>query len=325
MALDCDDNVKSTAFTNTNGCYEMSGLATGTYVVKVTLDNNTIAEDDNISVTDGASTNKDFSCPGGSISGTVLNSSEDPIEGVFLTAVKNDKAYRAVSNANGSYIIRFLTAGDYQVLVNPNDGNYEADRIDDVTVIVNQETSNQDFTLGSDGKISGTITNTSQEDIEGALVFAINPNDPNEAYIPTFSNANGGYVIAHLRTGTYTIFVCINDYVSDSETNASVIAGQTTSGKNFVLSDSGGTISGTVYESDGQTPISGAFVNCESEGKSWRSTLSDGNGDYFLPLLQAGTYEVTACADGYESELLDNILVTGTQDNSDNDFTLDTK
>jgi hypothetical protein len=53
--------------------------------------------------------------------------------------------------------------------------------------------------------------------------------------------------------------------------------------------------------------------------------LSDGNGDYFLPLLQAGTYEVTACADGYESELLDNILVTGTQENSDNDFTLDTK
>jgi len=211
------------------------------------------------------------------------------------------------------------------VTVNPNGNDYVASKIDGVTVTANQETPNQNFVLGPAGKITGRITNTSQAPIEEALVLAVDTSNMNEEYIPTKTDSNGNYIINYLRTGTYTIFVTADGYVSDSETGVSVTAGQTTSNKNFTLGTSGGTISGTVYESDGTTPIEGAIVECNSEGKSWGSTMTNSNGRYSLTLLQAGTYKVVACADGYSMEILDNIVVTVPYENSGNNFTLDKK
>ena len=176
--------------------------------------------------------------------------------------------------------------------------------------------------------ITGTVKDTSEVAIEGALVIAIEPddaeNDPDVAFIPTTTAADGTYTIAHLRTSQdYIIIVSAEDYVSDSEADVSVTAGQVTSGKNFTLGTSGGTISGTVYESDGQTEIENAMVQCSCSGKSFASAMSDSNGDYSIALLQAGTYEVTAYAAGYEPETLSNVVVTGTGENSGNDFTLE--
>jgi len=315
--------IKGRDITDSLGNYELIGLATGSYTVKSWRDEGPIAEVSGVSVTDGETTDRDLAAAGGSISGTVKNSSQTAIEGAILTAKKDSSMYIATSDSSGNYKIEALPAGTYEVAVNPNGNDYVADKIDDVTVVANQETQNQDFTLGPAGKITGTVTNSSQAVIEGALVFAVESSDPDQAYIPTTTDTNGNYTVNYLRTGTYTIFVSANGYVSDSETGVSVTAGQTTSGKNFTLGTSGGTISGTVYESDGQTPIENAMVSCTSEGKSWGSTLSDSNGHYSLTLLQAGEYTVTAYADGYERETLNNIEVTGTEENSGNDFTLD--
>jgi hypothetical protein len=327
LATDSAGKFVALDITDSMGNYELKGLATGSYTVKAWRDEGAIAEVSSVSVTDGQTTNRNVAAEGGSISGTVKNSSQAAIEGATLTAMKDGKVYETTSAADGTYIIEALPAGTYQVTVDPNENDYVASKIADVIVVANQETSNQDFALGQDGKITGTITNTSQEPINGAVVVAIEPddaeNDPTAAFIPAITDASGNYTIAHLRTGTYTIYVSANNYVSDSETNVSVTVGQTTSGKNFSLGTSGGAISGTVYEADGQTPIENAMVQCSSPGKSFASAMSDGNGDYSLTLLQAGTYEVYACADGYEMETLDNIVVTGTQENSGNDFTLD--
>ena len=328
FATDSAEEVVAFDATDSTGNYELSALPTGSYSVTASRSTGAkIAVISNVSVTDGQTTDQDLAVPGGSISGTVKNSSQTAIEGATLTAMKDGKVYETTSAADGTYIIEALPAGTYQVTVDPNENDYVASKIDDVIVVANQETSNQDFSLGQDGKISGTITNTSQEPIEGAVVVAVEPddaeNDPTAAFIPAITDASGNYTIAHLRTGTYTICVSANNYVSDTETSVSVTVGQTTSGKNFSLGTSGGAISGTVYEADGQTPIENAMVQCLSPGKSFASAMSDGNGDYSLPLLQAGTYEVYASADGYEMETLDNIVVTGTGENSGNDFTLD--
>jgi len=54
-------------------------------------------------------------------------------------------------------------------------------------------------------------------------------------------------------------------------------------------------------------------------------TTTDSNGDYSLTLLQAGTYEVLALAVGYVHESITDVVVTGTQENSGNDFSLETE
>jgi len=329
-AEDSSGEFVASDITDSSGNYELNGLATGSYTVEAEGPEGQIAKVSSVSVTDGQTTDQDLSAAGGSISGTVKNSSQTPLQGAAVTAVKEGKAYKATTDSNGDYTIQFLPAGTYQVTVDPNENNYVADKIDDVTVVANQETSNQDFTLGQDGKITGTITDSSQQPIEGVFVLAIEPSDVNDdpnvisIFIPTETDSDGNYTIRHLRTGTYIILVDVNDYVSDSEMDVSVTAGQTTSGKNFSLGTSGGAISGTVYKSDGQTPIENAVVQINvDDGKSWGSTISDSSGDYSLTLLQAGTYEILALADGYEIGMLDNIVVTGTEENGGNDFTLD--
>lgn len=322
LAIDSTGKAVAYDMTDSSGNYELKGLATGDYTVKA-CDEGPIAEVSSVSVTDGQTTDRDLSAAGGSISGTVKNSSQTAIEGAILTAMKDGKMYETTSEADGTYIIEALPAGTYQVTVNPAENDYVASKIDDVIVVANQETQNQDFTLGPAGKITGTITNSSQEAIEGALVLAVDPSNMDEAYISTTTDTNGNYTVNYLRTGTYTIYVRADDYVSDSETGVSVTAGQTTYGKNFTLGTSGGIISGIVYEADGETPIENAMVSCTSEGKSWGSTMTNSNGQYSLTLLQAGTYKVIAHADGYDIETLDNIVVTGTGENSGNNFTLD--
>ncbi len=66
-------------------------------------------------------------------------------------------------------------------------------KIDDVNVVVDTETSAQNFVLGQDGKITGTVMNFSKEPIEGAFIAAIGRNDvnegPNLASIPATTDA----------------------------------------------------------------------------------------------------------------------------------------
>ena len=73
------------------------------------------------------------------------------------------------------------------------------------------------------------------------------------------------------------------------------------------------TVSGVVYDNDSNNPIDGATISLEG---STVTALTDANGNYALPALPYGTYNLTASADGY----LDGVLqlefntITQTQD-----------
>jgi len=323
MAQGTSGEVVGFATTDSGGNYELAGLATGSYTVKANRGIGSITEVDNVSVTDGVTTALNLSAAGGSISGTVKNLSQVGIAGAILKARKDAGFYTAVSNGSGNYSIVGLAAGTYTVTVDPNENNYVVGTIEDVVVVAGQNTSGKNFSLGVDGKVSGTVRNASQTPIEGAIVVAVDPNSETAHSSSSITDPNGDYTVAHLAGGTYMICVSAGGYVSDSEAGVTVTTGQTSSGHNFALGTSGGTISGTVYKADGQTPIEGAMVQCLSEGKSFGYVISGSNGSYSLAMLQAGTYRVQAAASGYEMEILENIVVTGTQENSGNNFTLD--
>jgi len=323
MAQGTSGEVVGFATTDSQGDYELAGLATGSYTVKANRDSGSITEVGNVSVTDGATTALNLSAAGGSISGTVKNLSQVGIEGAILSARKDAGFYTAVSNSSGNYSIVGLAAGTYTVTVDPNENNYVAGKIADIVVVAGQNTSGQNFSLGIDGKVSGTVRNASQTPIAGAIVVAVDPDSETEYGGASITDPNGDYTVSHLAGGTYIVCVNANGYVSDSEAGVTVTAGQTSSDHDFALGTSGGTISGTVFRADGQTPIEGAMVQCLSEGKSFGYAMSGSNGSYSLTMLQAGAYQVQAAASGYELEILENIVVTGTQENSGNNFTLD--
>ena len=88
-----------------------------------------------------------------------------------------------------------------------------------------------------------------------------------------------------------------------------VTEGQTVTGKDFQL-DTGATISGTVYQSDGVTPLIGknclvsAYIGSPC-GSSYvgSATVNSANGAYTIEGLSAGSYYLqTSSTDNYFSE-----------------------
>lgn len=307
--------------TDSGGGYEIKRLDSGDYTVKVSEEGIVLGEISGVSVSDGETTNVDFSISIGSISGSVVYSDQSPVEGAMITATVGDEMYSEKSGVDGSYVIENIAPGTYQVSAFVN-GRYEERKIQDVVVTANIDTSGQDFVIAIEpiGEVSGVVTDSGGAAIENAMVSASNE-DPSGGGVLTGSD--GSYTIVGLPGGTYDVAALAEGYVSQSEVDVVVTAGQTSSGHDFSLGTEGGSISGIVYESDGVTPISGALVSCYCPGKSIGQGLSDENGEYLIVLLQAGSYEVMAFAEGYEMETLSDVVVTVPVENSGNDFTLD--
>jgi hypothetical protein len=308
--------------TSSYGYYSIECLPSGLYNIMVYDDNGTpILGEQESKYVYSWSAWKCLYAEGGGISGTVMDSSSNPISGAQLTVLLQDResmVYYATTDGNGEYMVPRLPSGDYIVSVRRS--NFGLGVTDDITVATDQVTENQDFTLQAAGSITGTVETTTGQAVSGATVYAVPPGDKANVMFNlerTTTGANGTYTIDWLPTGTYIVVVIHSSYVSDSTTNISVVSGQTNSGNDFSLATQGGAITGTVK--DGQTPIEGAIISCYCEGKSCALTETSADGTYSLGNLMAGTYTVFLNAPGYD---LDNTtaVVTGTQTTSGVDF-----
>ncbi|THE65657.1 hypothetical protein D8Y22_06540 [Salinadaptatus halalkaliphilus] len=74
--------------------------------------------------------------------------------------------------------------------------------------------------------------------------------------------------------------------------------------------DDGGTVTGTVTDADSTGAIAGVTVTIESDGELIETVETSTGGEYAVELA-AGTYEVTAAADGYESATSSVVIENG--------------
>ncbi len=309
------------ALTDSAGEYAIEGLQTGTYNLTVYLTNSIqTLQQTNISVVDGSITTVNLSTLDGAISGTVKDNADNPLANASVMAVTADfTLHLAITNASGEYRVDFLPAEIYAVTASTED-NWIPQTLSGVVVVANQETTGCNFTLQGGGQISGTITDALGP-IHGASVIAISGLfDPVSSIAESLED--GTFTVSGLPSGSYLLIVKAEGHASDSTTGISVVAGQTTSGQNYILNTSGGSISGTVYANDGITPLAGALVSCSGDGISFADITTDANGDYVLPLLLPGSYAVSAFHEGYQLGELNSVTVTGQQQNSGNDFIL---
>ena len=239
FATDSTENAVASDLTDSSGHYQLKALPTGTYTVWSSSGPNnehTAARASGVSVTNGQTTTCNLA--GGSISGTIRDSSQMGIDGVAVVAISEMNIFLTTTDASGSYMIQDLPASEYTLVIHPNGRNYVAAKVDGITVAGTQ-TTNQNVTLvGPDGAIEGTVTDTAQAPIAGALVIAIDHANPNSASVAATTAINGDYTIRHLDTGTYTLYAWADGYVSDCETDVPITAGQTTLGKDFTLNAS---------------------------------------------------------------------------------------
>jgi hypothetical protein len=160
-------------------------------------------------------------------------------------------------------------------------------------------------------KFLGAVYATSGVPVSNAMVIASGPN----GYGFATTNPSGQYSITEgLPTGTYTVRVIAQGYLSAKNESVEVVAGQETSGINFYLTLSGG-ISGRVTDAVSAAPLQNIMITAfpsSGGGEFGWTAKTDANGYYsIITNLDTGTYNVTAIfPEGYNMKTMGGIAVT---------------
>jgi uncharacterized surface anchored protein len=318
------------AWTRADGSYEIDGLATDEYRVLAEAEayvdefydgTRDWGDATPVSVVEGQETSDiNFSLDlGGTISGIVTDAEGNPIEGAWAQAYANDGSGwgYAETDADGSYKIVGLASSEYRVEVWADgylheyyDGAYQTGDATFVGVTEGQDTLGIDFSLAVGGTISGVVTDSSGNPIEGASVQTSSYNVEGWGFAET--GADGSYKIAGLASGEYRVEIWADGYVHEyydgvrmwgDATLVPVVEGQDTANVDFTL-DLGGTISGDVKDTQGNS-IEGASVSAHpyDDGTSWGHAWTNDDGSYEIDGLATGDYRVEVSApEGYVGE-----------------------
>jgi YD repeat-containing protein len=168
-----------------------------------------------------------------------------------------------------------------------------------VMVVVNSQASNSaQFTVGpAVASIAGIVTNaTNGTPLSGALVQVLQSNAPVGS---ATSDVNGAYAISGLPAGTYDLLASAAGFGTSVIPGVSVTSSGTAS-VNVPLGPPG-TISGTVTQSGGVTPIVGANVTVSEGNDTVATGTTNSTGAYSIPNLGAATYALQASAIGYRA------------------------
>jgi protocatechuate 3,4-dioxygenase beta subunit len=267
----------------------------------------------------------------GSITGRVLDENTGlPIQEAYIEARRGDGWWTGIAftHEDGTYMVTDLPSGNYYVSVNAR--GYEHEFFDNapnakqatyVAVVDPHNTPDINFELrpkrsnASEGGIAGRVTTVTAESdtipIVNALVIALAVDNRG------VKEGEGGFAVTDER-GFYTITDLLDDHyivtcfaigfigeiyddVFDPREArlVQVIPPDVTDGIDFELAparfDGVGRITGMIFESDGQTPASEAWVyalNVHGDPVAWDKTGPDGN--YVLSGLAPGQYVVQA-------------------------------
>jgi len=284
------------ATSDANGGYTIANVPGGTYTVTATASGYDSASQ-SVQVTAGQTSTADFALSPlpGAIAGTVTDAATGAtIAGATVT----DGTRSATSDANGGYSIANVPAGTYTVTATASGYNSASQSVQ----VTAGQTSTANFVL-SPPPAPGAIAGTVKDAATGATIAGATVTDGTRS---ATSNANGGYSIASVPAGTYTVTATASGYNSASQ-SVQVTAGQTSTA-NFVLSapPPPGAIAGTVRDAATGATIAGATVKV-----GVASTTTDASGQYVLSDLTEGSYTETVSASGYADVSQSVSVVTG--------------
>jgi len=283
--------------------------------------------------------------PGYIVSGKVMDNQNNPIPGVVVgaTGLCLNPIYNwNNANTQGEYSLIVPRNTDIYIGANPmfTGLKYMMEWYDGGTGIRDCNAAEKltdggtdiDFYLEPGGIISGYVYQSDgTTPIDNAHLYVLD-NTTNQWIGGTHTDENGSYAIM-LPSGTYRLTACPDceklPFMNQEYNSAlTVTAPDDTSNINFSL-ESGGTISGYVYQSDGTTPIDNVHLYAlDNTTNQWiGGTHTDENGSYSI-VLPSGTYRVTACPNCQKLPFVDQeydsaLIVTAPDDTPNIDFSLE--
>ena len=144
------------------------------------------------------------------------------------------------------------------------------------------------------GTLAGTVKDTSNNPISGATVTT------NPGSFSATTNGSGSYTISNVPVATYNVTAQAANFSPSTATGKTVSTSQTTTVNfNLAAGPTTGTITGTVTNVSGGSPISGATVQTTTGSYS---TTTNGSGVYTLSNVAPGSYTVQVSKSGFDTE-----------------------
>ena len=248
---------------------------------------------------------------GGKISGRVTDASRNGIENVYIFPEdpehggmsgghSDNQGYYTFTVLAGTYTVRFeTTSATGYYLPEWYSNKYDRNEADSVTVTAGKTTSNINAQLEIGGKISGRVTDASNDGIAHVHVW---PNDlDNNALDSAFTDGQGYYTF-NVPSGTYKVafyprgagYYALEYYNNEPNFNeadlVTVVIGETTSNINAQL-EVGGKISGRVTDAS-NNGIANVNVHVVDLNSNWLPGATTDNEGYYTLSVAIGTYKV---------------------------------
>lgn len=292
----------SQACTNSSGVYTIHGVEGG-YSYSVQFSDNSgqgylpYQLPNPLAITNSTSTTQNAALTlGGTITGTITNSSGTPLSGICVEPqpylYMNEPT--ACTNSSGAFSLNGVPAGNTALSIYDPLGNYLAPSSPPVVSVSDgASTSAGTIKLALGGTITGTVTDSSTN----APLANICVDAYSSAGAGSFgcTDSSGNYTLNGLPTGSYSLSTRdeSSQYLPKLTSNVSVTAGTTTSGQNFALLK-GGSISGTVTDLATGQPLFDVCVSAAQGSVTYGSTCADWSGHFSIGALATGSYSLTA-------------------------------
>jgi len=237
-----------------------------------------------------------------------------------------------IDSVDGSYTIQGLVAGEYDLRIGADNyidefwasplSVYYRHQSQVITLTENENRTDINFQLDSGISISGIAYQTNgTTPLNNIGICAYHDSSCGKMWdFCTTSGVDGTYTV-QVPDGIFYLAAGGGTYIGEwwaepssvrdcADANPIVASeGTPVTGKDFQLEE-GVTISGTIFLSDGVTPITGDTTigigvvrenPCQSQGATYSMPINDNNGTYEL-LVEPGTYYLQVGADNYIDE-----------------------
>ncbi|GBC99456.1 Protein TolB [bacterium HR17] len=269
----------------------------------------------------------------GVIAGKVVDTQGRPLAGFTVRAQINSLQQQpivfggAITQQDGSYQIIGLNTGVYDLEVAAPGWTSRllrttSEGVNDFDNVSSFVSAGNDFTMTKlpPGAISGKVTELDgTTPIVGATVTAriVADEQGNPIVLPpgipstytATTGSDGTYRIEGLPNATYEVTASAPQHSSVTKTGIVVRPGQETTGVDFQLPGSPGTITGQVVDSQTNQGVPNALVEVLSGNTVVKTATTDSQGNFTVTDVPVGTYTVQASASNYKPNSVTGVQV----------------
>ncbi|MGA1748102.1 MAG: S8 family serine peptidase, partial [Ilumatobacteraceae bacterium] len=259
-----------------------------------------------------------FATPGGVLAGTITDDTESPGSALSTTDVdvyltptgalngRSAVATTVTTDSNGDFTLANVLVGDWSATVSASSFVESAPV---AFTITNGQTTSKTFSVAAQtGDISGSISGVT---LPASVDFSLTPAEGSRWSARTLSQSVGGdgqFSISGVRIGDWALNVESGGAVSAS-IDVTVTSNATTSAGVVTLTEPTGSLAGTATHaltsaSLANTPLTvvGTPVGVPSNRSELTATVTtDGQGDFVIPLVRIGAWDVTVSASNFEA------------------------